>query len=93
MTTKAEITKLAKAIHASHLAAAEGPAVMPQTPRAIPWPYVEAYWKSAIESDRQAYLQEATQVLRTITRARQQEQRLTAARRRPAKRARATSRA
>lgn len=93
MTTKAEITKLAKAIHASHLAAAEGSTVMPRTPRAIPWPYVEAYWRSAMESDRQAYMLEATQVLRTITRAPQQQRRPTDDRRRPAKRARATSRA
>jgi hypothetical protein len=62
--TQANITRLAKAICASHMWACYNPASVQA--RAIPWPEVEALWFAATTKERADYRWEAAQVLRTL---------------------------
>lgn len=62
--TSGEITRLAKAIYASHQLAFAG--CQAKAARAIPPAEVEARWRDANPREREDYRWEAVQVLRTV---------------------------
>lgn len=63
--TKREVTRLAKAIYASHTSAFAGSRKTDQA-REIPLEEVEKCWRFAEDVERRDYRWEAAQVLRTL---------------------------